>query len=119
MAEQTSNTSVDLTSSPPSRDQHVGTATFDNAPEKTIGREAKEQGSDPPDEPQDYEYLSGVRLFLVLVSLTLAVFLMLLDASIVATVSLGLSSIIHCMVPLGELLTRDRPFLRSPATSIP
>lgn len=41
------------------------------------------------DEPQGdiQTILSGTRLFLVMFSLTLAVFLMLLDSSIVATVS--------------------------------
>ena len=85
MAEKRSNKSIDLTTSPPSTDQHDETTTFDETPGHN---EAKEQGSDPPGEAQDHEYLSGVRLFLVLAGLTLAVFLMLLDASIVATVSL-------------------------------
>ncbi len=92
MAEKRSATNDDLASShPPSRNQHDGTTPLDDAPRDT---EAEEEGSDPPDdEPQDHEYLSGARLILVLSGLTFAVFLMLLDASIVATVSPGPPSV--------------------------
>jgi hypothetical protein len=53
-------------------------ATRDEVPELNPSSQSRTQG-----------YLTGVKLFLVMFSLTLATFLMLLDSSIVATVSQG------------------------------
>lgn len=44
--------------------------------------------SDVPE--TDHEYISGMKLWLVIISLTLACFLMMLDMSIIVTVSLPL-----------------------------
>ncbi|KUI52984.1 Putative HC-toxin efflux carrier TOXA [Cytospora mali] len=55
MAEKRRNTRVDLTSSHPSRDHQDEAAIFGDS----STTEAKEQGSNPSDEPQDHEYLSG------------------------------------------------------------
>lgn len=51
--------------------------------------ESKEDISEPVTEPQPDTpgHLSGMRLLLVMSSITLAAFLMLLDAAVVATVS--------------------------------
>ena len=51
--------------------------------------ESKEEVSEPVTEPQPESpgHLSGMRLLLVMSSITLAAFLMLLDAAVVATVS--------------------------------
>lgn len=89
MEKNGSEGSVRPTSAPLSGDQHDGATVSEDAREKT---EAREEGSDVPEEPEDHQYLSGMRLFMVLAGLTLAVFLMLLDASIVATVGLELST---------------------------
>lgn len=71
-----------------SHHRHDGEATpFSAEPEKA---EASESGSDHVNDLHEHEYLSGSRLVFVLSGLTLAVFLMLLDASIVATVSIQL-----------------------------
>jgi hypothetical protein len=54
-------------------------------PEKTL------DSSTPTDLVQpahEYEYITGVKLWLVLVSVTLAVFLVMLDESIIVTVGL-------------------------------
>ncbi|KAJ9130825.1 Major facilitator superfamily domain, general substrate transporter [Pleurostoma richardsiae] len=98
MAEKRSNTRVDLTYSLPTHDQHDGAAIPVNIQKMT---ESMEQGSDPPDEPQDHEYLAGLRLFLVLSGLTLAIFLMLLDASIVATAVPTITSDFHSLEDIG------------------
>ena len=75
--------SVSASSQEQHRDGLVG-----NVSEKV--EEAREDAltsaADSP--PESLEYLSGLKLFLVVFSLTLAVFLMLLDSSVVATVSL-------------------------------
>ena len=88
MAEKASHTSiksVSASSQPSHEQQREGLA--DNVSEKI--QEAREDGLtaavDAP--PESLEYLSGLKLFLVVFSLTLAVFLMLLDSSVVATVS--------------------------------
>lgn len=114
MTERKRNGSIDWTSSSSPHNKHEDAAISDDAP-GTI--EAKERGPDPLDESQDLEYLSGLRLVLILGGVTLAAFLILLDASIVATVSLAVTD--YYMSSLGRLLTGDRRFPRSPATSIP
>ncbi|KAK8124340.1 mfs multidrug transporter protein [Apiospora kogelbergensis] len=55
------------------------------------------------DEPQGdiQTILSGTRLFLVMFSLTLAVFLMLLDSSIVATATPKITSDFHSLNDIG------------------
>lgn len=48
------------------------------------------EGKPPPPKPDDedgWEYITGVKLFLVIGLVTLACFIMLLDTSIVSTVS--------------------------------
>lgn len=85
MAEKRSDTSMDMRASSLSRDQHDGAATYvDQHVRETT--EAKEEGLGSAEDLHSHEYLSGFRLVMVLSGLTLAVFLMLLDASIVATV---------------------------------
>lgn len=72
---------------PPSQSetQHDGDATLPLELEKKD--EIVETYSEHTDDPPEHEYLSGSKLFCVLSGLTLAGFLMLIDASIVATVS--------------------------------
>lgn len=57
------------------------------------------------------EYLSGIKLFLVMFSITMAAFLFLLDASIIATVSQGCDSLIPAVFVYsdrsGRLLTQS------------
>lgn len=50
--------------------------------------ESREAGLDSgtASKPDTHDYLTGVKLFMVILSLTLATFLLLLDSSIVATV---------------------------------
>ncbi|KAJ8119752.1 hypothetical protein ONZ43_g3367 [Nemania bipapillata] len=98
MAERKSNGSIDWTSSSSPHNQNDGAATSDHAPAVT---EAKEQGPDPLEEPQDHEYLSGLRLFLVLCGATIAAFLVLLDASIVATAIPTITSEFHSLNDIG------------------
>ena len=60
-------------------------ATPVNAPEKPV--ETSPSGSPSREPPVEYEYISGMRLWLVILAVTLAAFLMLLDMSIIATVN--------------------------------
>jgi hypothetical protein len=54
-----------------------------------LSKENSQSDTDTPVESQEenQEFLFGIKLFLIMFSLTLATFLMLLDASVVATVS--------------------------------
>lgn len=72
---------------PPSQSeaQHDVDATLILDSEKK--EEVVETYSEHTDDPPEHDYLSGSKLFCVLSGLTLAGFLMLIDASIVATVS--------------------------------
>lgn len=85
MAEKRSDTSTEMRSSSLSRDQNDEAVTYVNHQVRETA-EAKEEGLGSAEDVPNHEYLSGLRLVLVLSGLTLAVFLMLLDASIVATV---------------------------------
>jgi hypothetical protein len=53
-------------------------------PEKQL---APPTSTDPEQPAPEYEYMTGVKLWLLLVSITLTVFLMMLDESIIVTVS--------------------------------
>lgn len=54
----------------------------------STGLDAGQSPSQTQSQPAaEYEYMTGVKLFLVLVSVTLTVFLMMLDESIIVTVS--------------------------------
>lgn len=53
-------------------------------PEKQLDSSTSTEPGQPVPE---YEYITGVKLWLVLVSITLTVFLMMLDESIIVTVS--------------------------------
>ncbi|KAJ4422351.1 hypothetical protein N0V82_003005 [Gnomoniopsis sp. IMI 355080] len=79
-----------------SRDE--GATFFGAEPEKA---EAVESASDHNNNLHEHEYLSGSRLILVLSGLTLAVFLMLLDASIVATAVPTITSDFHSLNDIG------------------
>lgn len=70
---------------PQSETQHDGNATL--IPDSEKKEEVVETFSEQTDDPPEHDYLSGSKLFCVLSGLTLAGFLMLVDASIVATVS--------------------------------
>ncbi|RYP08953.1 hypothetical protein DL764_001564 [Monosporascus ibericus] len=73
------------TSPQPSNGQH-GEGFAENVSEKmAISREDDGSDSSPGSQPGKQEYLSGVKLFLVMFSSTLAVFLILLDSSVIAT----------------------------------
>lgn len=85
MAKGSTRPSVDMGSSGQSHDHLHGDNAFDGDMEK---RYVEEQDPDHhSEEVDDHEYLSGLRLILLLSALVMAVFLMLLDASIVATAS--------------------------------
>jgi hypothetical protein len=62
---------------------------------------------------EEWEYITGVKLFLVIGTVTLACFIMLLDTSIVATASQTSGH------PSGILTDFERLFQASQATSIP
>ncbi|KAH8163366.1 hypothetical protein CIB48_g4886 [Xylaria polymorpha] len=98
MTERKRNGSIDWTSSSSPHNKHEDAAISDDAP-GTI--EAKERGPDPLDESQDLEYLSGLRLVLILGGVTLAAFLILLDASIVATAIPTITSDFHSLNDIG------------------
>jgi len=78
-------------------------------------RAGKETSLDHSPAPIDekYEYVTGYKLFVVIGASTVAGFLMLLDTSIVATVSQESHSL-TIFVPTDS----DRRFLESPAISI-
>jgi len=56
----------------------------------TMSKENVIQNIDPAIHPQEeiHEYLTGLKLFVVMLCITLASFLLLLDSSVVSTVSL-------------------------------
>lgn len=92
----------------------LGSIPLVDAPGKST--ESREAGLDSStaSKPDTHNYLTGVKLFMVILSLTLATFLLLLDSSIVATVChLDLLS-----PTLLRLLTSRRQYLISQATSI-
>lgn len=63
----------------------------DGVPENSISstdgrKEKSEEGSSPPEDP-GHEYLTSLKLFFVLCGVTLVCFLVMLDTSIISTVS--------------------------------
>jgi len=89
-------------SSQPSHDQ-LQRAYIDNAPEKSttpLG-DGSESAPASNSEADAQAYVSGWKLFLVMFSLTLAVFLMLLDSSVVATATPKITSQFHSLDDIG------------------
>jgi len=68
--------------------------TVDATEGESTAEPTTERGPDPAAEP---EYISGLKLFTVMTVITLAAFLMLLDMSIIVTVSLPITARIHPM----------------------
>ena len=73
-----------------------GDSLNDKAPRPDNEEEHDEEPSTSPDTATvaelEYVYITGLKLFLVLIAATLACFLMLLDSAIIATVSNNKSS---------------------------
>jgi hypothetical protein len=62
----------------------------------------------PPDTPptekeKEWEYITGLKLILVLIAVTLACFLMLLDSSILSTVSIEQYPMFQSAYPINRL----------------
>lgn len=79
-----------------------------------------EKGADEVAKPagaaeEEYEYITGVKLILVMTGVTLVCFIMLLDTSIITTVS-SHSLVIYCLFCT---YYSTRPSLESPVTLIP
>ncbi|RYP44830.1 hypothetical protein DL768_008750 [Monosporascus sp. mg162] len=89
------------TSSQPSHDQHREGFTENVSEKMAISREDDGSDSSPGSQSGTREYLSGVKLFLVMFSLTLAVFLMLLDSSVVATATPKITGEFHSLNDIG------------------
>jgi hypothetical protein len=84
-----------------------------------IDGERQSSTTDPtdPEAQPEYEYITGAKLWLVLASVTLICFLMMLDMSIIVTVSS--SSIIVLEWPIPHLSNVIRPSHKSPAIFMP
>lgn len=80
-------------------------------PEKGADGEIKPAGA----AEDEHEFITGIKLVLVMAAVTLVCFLMLLDTSIITTVC-SLSLVLEPLVYAYHLI---RPFLELPVTSIP
>jgi hypothetical protein len=110
---------------PPARNDHTLLKDEEKASGSTSSQlqvpgkdfEGVPDGAEPP--RQEHEYVSGFKLALILISITAVYFLMMLDMSILATVSQRLNTPASTVLLTTQLTALARPFLTSLTTSTP
>jgi hypothetical protein len=108
MGSQTTPSEKVSFSRPSTENDTTGDTTDETADEKKIigDQQPQAKDSEPIDAEPEHGYLNGIQLAIVTASVTLVCFLVLLDTSIIATVSTKLrgtnscdGSHSHCLLP--------------------